>query len=218
MEQWQVAGSKHFKEWGIRWLSSIRNKREQAEKTGMVVRKNEMLKNVILGGLQVLLVTTLKEPQWEKGKETDRRSKYLWRKEHQWTKDHSIIRIILVDTKILKNYGKSNAGENDSQPGEQSGIRRCLICLYVHCCCCRLVTMLCLTLETPWTAARQSPLSMGFPRQEYWNGLPFPSPGDLPDPGIEPCLLLCRQILYQLSSEGSPSLSFMFNTIPSGWF
>ena len=38
----------------------------------------------------------------------------------------------------------------------------------------------------PWTVARQVPLFMGFPRQEYWNGLPFPSPGDLPDPGIEP--------------------------------
>ena len=37
-----------------------------------------------------------------------------------------------------------------------------------------------------WTVARQAPLSMGFPRQEYWSGLPFPSPGDLPDPGIEP--------------------------------
>ena len=39
---------------------------------------------------------------------------------------------------------------------------------------------------TPWTVAQQAPLSMGFPRQEYWSGLPFPSPGDLPDPGIEP--------------------------------
>ena len=39
---------------------------------------------------------------------------------------------------------------------------------------------------TPWTVARQALLSMGFPRQEYWSGLPFPSPGDLPDPGIEP--------------------------------
>ena len=38
---------------------------------------------------------------------------------------------------------------------------------------------------TPWTIARQAPLSMGFSRQEYWSGLPFPSPGDLPDPGIE---------------------------------
>ena len=38
---------------------------------------------------------------------------------------------------------------------------------------------------TPGTVARQAPLSMGFPRQEYWSGLPFPSPGDLPDPGNE---------------------------------
>ena len=44
----------------------------------------------------------------------------------------------------------------------------------------------CLTLATPWTIAHQAPLSMGFPRQEYWSRLPFPSPGELPDPGIEP--------------------------------
>ena len=39
---------------------------------------------------------------------------------------------------------------------------------------------------TPWTVVNQAPPSMGFSRQEYWSGLPFPSPGDLPDPGIEP--------------------------------
>ena len=39
---------------------------------------------------------------------------------------------------------------------------------------------------TPWTVAPQAPLSMKFFRQEYWSGLPFPSPGDLPDPGTEP--------------------------------
>ena len=38
----------------------------------------------------------------------------------------------------------------------------------------------------PWTVAHQAPPSMGFSRQEYWSGLPFPSPGDLPDPGILP--------------------------------
>ena len=43
---------------------------------------------------------------------------------------------------------------------------------------------------TPWTVAHQAPLSMGFSRQEYWKGLPFPSPGDLPDPGIEPAALM----------------------------
>ena len=39
---------------------------------------------------------------------------------------------------------------------------------------------------TPWTVAQQSPLSVGFPRQEYWKGLPCPPPGDLPNPRIEP--------------------------------
>ena len=43
-----------------------------------------------------------------------------------------------------------------------------------------------LLFATPWIVALQAPLSMGFPRQEYWSGLPFPHPGDLPDPGIEP--------------------------------
>ena len=42
---------------------------------------------------------------------------------------------------------------------------------------------------TPWTVAHQTPLSMGFPRQEYWSGLPFPIPGDLPNPGIGPLFL-----------------------------
>ena len=49
-----------------------------------------------------------------------------------------------------------------------------------------LVTQLCLTLSTPWTVTHQAPLSTGFSRQEHWSGLPFPSPGDLPDPGIKP--------------------------------
>ena len=43
---------------------------------------------------------------------------------------------------------------------------------------------------TLWTVARRAPLSIGFSRQEYWSGLPFPSPGDLPDPGTEPTSLL----------------------------
>ena len=60
---------------------------------------------------------------------------------------------------------------------------------------------------TPWTVAQQAPLSMGFPRQEYWSGLPCPPPGDLPNPG----LMLCRQILYILSHQGSPSSPLMEN-------
>ena len=47
--------------------------------------------------------------------------------------------------------------------------------IYVHC----LFKSLCQTLVTPWTVACQAPLSVGFPSQEYWSGLPFPSPGDV---------------------------------------
>ena len=52
--------------------------------------------------------------------------------------------------------------------------------------CLVLVAKSCLTLVIPWTVACQAPLIIGFFRQEYWSGLPFPSPGDLPDPGITP--------------------------------
>ena len=48
------------------------------------------------------------------------------------------------------------------------------------------VTQFCLTLCDPWTVVGQAPLSMGFSREEYWSGLPFASPEDLPEPGIEP--------------------------------
>ena len=49
-----------------------------------------------------------------------------------------------------------------------------------------LVAKLCPALATPWTVNCQAPLSMGFSRQEYWGRLPFASPGDLPNPGVEP--------------------------------
>ena len=55
---------------------------------------------------------------------------------------------------------------------------------------------------TPWTIARQAPLSMGFSRQEYWSGLPWPPPGDRPHPGMEPASLRSPAVagggLYQL--------------------
>ena len=52
--------------------------------------------------------------------------------------------------------------------------------------CSMLVTQSCLILVTLWAVAHQAPLSMRFSRQEYWSGLPFPSSGDLPNPGIKP--------------------------------
>ena len=51
-------------------------------------------------------------------------------------------------------------------------------------------------LASPWTVPHQSPLSMGFSRQEYWNGLPFPSPGDLPDPRIEATLTALQMAFF----------------------
>ena len=57
---------------------------------------------------------------------------------------------------------------------------------------------------TPWTVAHQAPVVMEFPRQEYWSGLPFPSPGDLPDPGIEPTFPALQADSLPLSHQGSP--------------
>ena len=69
-----------------------------------------------------------------------------------------------------------------------------------------LVAKSCPTLVTPWTVARQAPLSMRFSRQGYWSGLPFPSPGDLPNPGIEPRspALQADPLLTEL--QGKPSI------------
>ena len=59
---------------------------------------------------------------------------------------------------------------------------------------------------TPWTVSCQPPLSMEFSRQEYRNGLPFPSPGVFPTQGSNPRLLHCRWILHHLSHQRSPSI------------
>ena len=69
-----------------------------------------------------------------------------------------------------------------------------------------------MTLAIPWTVARQAPLSMGFSRQEYWSGLPFPSPGDLPHPGIEPASSDCQADslpLSHLRNTPMQTVSFM---------
>ena len=61
---------------------------------------------------------------------------------------------------------------------KNEGLALLLLLLFSH--------YMCLTLLRPHGVAHNAPLSMEFPRQEYWSGLPFPSPGDLPDPGIGP--------------------------------
>ena len=71
------------------------------------------------------------------------------------------------------------------------------------------------SFATPWTAARQAPLSMGFCRQEYWSGLSFPSPGDLPDPGIEPASPALEGRLFTTEPPEKPPNNFKLyiNTI-----
>ena len=80
-----------------------------------------------------------------------------------------------------------------------------------------LVTMLCPTLLTQWTVACQTPRSMGFSRQEYWSGLPFPSPGNLPNPEIDPGLLHCSQIVYWLNYKGKGNPLFCYTANEFKW-
>ena len=72
-------------------------------------------------------------------------------------------------------------------------------------CVCYIISVLSDSFATLRTVACQASLSMGFPRPEYWSGLPFPSPGDLPNPGIEP------------ESFMSPALAFRFFTTCASW-
>ena len=100
-----------------------------------------------------------------------------------------------------------------------------------------LVAKLCPTLATSWTIACQAPLSVGFSRQEYWNGLPFSSPRDLPNPGIEPrspalqadslplsykgSLMILRLMIRQISiSQIIPNYTYpvLYSAIWANWF
>ena len=75
-------------------------------------------------------------------------------------------------------------------------------------------------LASPWSVAYHAPPFMGFSRQECWSGLPFPSPGYVPDPGFEPMSLpsscIGRKILYQLSHQGRQSKWKLTSTWPCG--
>ena len=84
---------------------------------------------------------------------------------------------------------------------------------YIYMCVCMSMhVQSCPTLCDPVVVACQAPLSMGFSRQESWSGLPFPSPGDLPDPGIEPMVscvsCISKWVLHQLSHQGSPYFTY----------
>ena len=73
-------------------------------------------------------------------------------------------------------------------------------------CCVPAQSLSCVQLfETPWTAAHKAPLSMGFPRQAYWRGLSFPTPGNLPDPGFEPTSRVSAVTSFTTEPPGKPT-------------
>ena len=86
---------------------------------------------------------------------------------------------------------------------------------------CVLVTQLCLTLCNPITVACQASLSMGFSRQEYWSGFPFPSPGNLPDPGIKTGSPTLQTDFLPSKPPGKPStvlwLLILISNLEMGW-
>ena len=72
------------------------------------------------------------------------------------------------------------------------------------------VTQSCPIFCNPWTVACQAPPSMGFSKQEYWNGLPFPSPGDLPDQGIEPKSPIFWEDSLSAEPQGKPIYTYTY--------
>ena len=73
-----------------------------------------------------------------------------------------------------------------------------------------LVPKSCPTLVTTWTVPHQAPLSVGFSRQEYWSGLPFPSPGDLPNLGIEPSSPALQADSLPTELQGKPYTTTLY--------
>ena len=120
------------------------------------------------------------------------------------THDHQFAMSDLFQPQAVPNWGsnssrtlsKSHTKRMKVKPGlesEPSGARRPFPGLrwlaHNTSCVCVFSCSAVSALTAPWTAARQAPLSMGFPRPECWSGLRFPLPGDLPDPGSNLCLL-----------------------------
>jgi len=90
----------------------------------------------------------------------------------------------LINLSILLNINRNNS---DLRPHPFLVMVTQCVCVCVYVCVSeRAHSVVSNTFVTPWMIARQFPLSMGFPRQKYWSGLPFPTPGDRPNPGIKP--------------------------------
>ena len=82
---------------------------------------------------------------------------------------------------------------------------------------CAQLPQSCLTLCDPWTVAHQAPLSISAPRQEYWNGLPFSSPGDLPNPEIELVSPALAGRLFTTEPPGKPTVYSKVHKSTATW-
>ena len=100
------------------------------------------------------------------------------------------------------------------------------ICLYqkylakypMHACVCVLALSRVQLFVTLWTIRHQAPLSMGFPRQEYWSGLPFPPPGIFPTQESNPCLLLSPELAGRFFTiRPTPCIINVFNKCFLNW-
>ena len=114
---------------------------------------------------------------------------------HQQAKDRGLEKNQPVDT-LISDFRRPNFIKPLSP----------VVVCYDSLCC--LVSKSCLTLLQPHGlyVAHQAPLSIGFSSPEYWSGLPLPSPGDLPDPGIEPRFLTLQAYSSPSEPQGSPAV------------
>ena len=93
--------------------------------------------------------------------------------------------------------------------GEEFLSFKCILLKYgcfTMLCFCAVLCIVVQSCPTSWTVAHQAPLSMGFSGQEYWGGLPCPSPGDLPNPGIKPMFPTLRADSLPFEPAGKPML------------
>ena len=102
-----------------------------------------------------------------------------------------------------------------------SSIQQCESVITIFCVCV-LVIQLCPTLFISWIIAHQTPLSMEFSTQEYWSGLPLPSPGDLPNPGIKPRSPALKADSLPSAPSGKPHYVYIYRLpltlpIPPFW-
>ena len=97
--------------------------------------------------------------------------------------------VVLVADKNLPN--RKICGHRYQWAPLDSGVLYIVVCVRVCVCACVHSVSLVQLFVAPWTVAHKTPLSMEFSRQEHWSGLPFPPPGDLPNPGIKLSFLMC---------------------------